>query len=422
MTLQANHSQTTQTTRARGDTARVEAVRVEAVDSARELVAGTTGTPPGGPLTVGDERVVDFLAGLSRRLLAPALARAHPELTALGFFLRPSELRRLIAFGDGPGVLRFPRGLVLHFPPANVDTVFVYSWALSALAGNSNIVRLSSRGGDASAAIVEALAETPAHPAIARTQRLVTYPRSGALTADLCHACDLRVIWGGDSSVTILRRHPLRPGARDLTFPDRSSFAIISTAAWQAASPDERERAADAFVTDAYWFDQAACASPRTVFWVGPPASHEEFDRLVAARAQARGFTVDPAMAVQKRVSAYGIAATGAATSLTFHGDNTLTAMDLATPFHPPRHWLGTGTFAHATVPTLTDLLPHLTRKDQTATAYGFDQAALTAFAQATAGQGLDRIVPFGSALSFAPIWDGYDLLHEFTRLTTLTA
>jgi len=35
-------------------------------------------------------------------------------------------------------------------------------------------------------------------------------------------------------------------------------------------------------------------------------------------------------------------------------------------------------------------------------------------------GRGIDRVVPFGQALSFASVWDGYDLLTEFTRLTTL--
>ena len=31
-------------------------------------------------------------------------------------------------------------------------------------------------------------------------------------------------------------------------------------------------------------------------------------------------------------------------------------------------------------------------------------------------GPGLDRLVPFGQALTFNRYWDGYDLLQEFTR------
>src|SRR5205807_954739 len=145
----------------------------------------------------------------------------------------------------------------------NVDTIFVYSWALSALAGNRNIVRISPRSAGAASAVLDALnaALADAHPAVAQTQAMVTYDRDEATTAALSAACDLRVIWGGDGAVTEVRRHPLRPHARDLTFPDRASFAAISVAGWQAASAQQRRDAVLGFYNDSYWFDQAACAS-----------------------------------------------------------------------------------------------------------------------------------------------------------------
>src|SRR5262245_30002284 len=84
--------------------------------------------PVDGPLVVGDDRVRDFLVALGRRLLAPTVSRRYPELGALGFFLRRGEIdRALRGLGDASGVLRFPRGTVFHVPPANVDTIFVYS-------------------------------------------------------------------------------------------------------------------------------------------------------------------------------------------------------------------------------------------------------------------------------------------------------
>ena len=130
-------------------------------------------------LAVGDPRVADFLARLARRLLSPALARRHPELGSLGFFLRPAELRRAVERMRRPDALVFPRGNVLHLPPSNVDTIFVYSWALSALAGNHNVVRISSRAAAAADTILEALTATlaDADPVIGRTQRMITYGR-----------------------------------------------------------------------------------------------------------------------------------------------------------------------------------------------------------------------------------------------------
>jgi hypothetical protein len=385
--------------------------------------AGDLTAPSDDLLTVGDHRVVDFLARFARKLLAPAVARRHPELGSLGYFLRPAELTRAVARMDRPDALIFPRGNVFHVPPANVDTIFVYSWALSALAGNHNVVRISERSATAADTILEALNATlaDADPVIGRTQRMVTYGRDDAVTAALSQWCDLRVIWGGDTAVGTIRKHPLRPSARDLTFPDRTSWAALSVAGWRSADPAARRAAVVGFANDAYWFDQAACSSPRTVFLVGEDGAgvRSEFLALLLDVVDDRGWAVDAAMAVEKRVNAYGLAATGAVTAMEFP-TNAVTAMSLAAVPDAPRRWIGAGAFPFAEVGSLLDLVPAMNRQDQTFSHFGFAPAELRAFATALGGRGVDRIVPFGSALTFSAIWDGYDLPREFTRLTTL--
>ncbi|GIF15237.1 acyl-CoA reductase [Actinoplanes teichomyceticus] len=383
---------------------------------------GDLTAPSDDRLTVGDPRVVDFLARLARRLLTPALARRHPELGSLGYFLRPAELNRAVERMRRADALVFPRGNVFHLPPANVDTIFVYSWALSALAGNHNVVRISTRAAGAAETIFEALNEVDADPVIARTQRMVTYGRDDAITSALSRWCDLRVIWGGDAAVDAIRAHPLRPSARDLTFPDRTSWAVLSVPGWRAADPATRRAAVTGFANDAYWFDQAACSSPRTVFLVGagdPADVRDEFLQLLLQVVDQRGWTVDAAMAVEKRVNAYGLAATGAADALQFP-DNRITALTLTGSDQVPRRWIGAGAFPFAQVGSLVDLVPAMTRQDQTVSHFGFTPAELNEFATALGGRGVDRIVPFGSALTFGAVWDGYDLPAEFTRLTTL--
>ncbi|UQS27754.1 hypothetical protein L1857_03575 [Amycolatopsis thermalba] len=289
-----------------------------------------------------------------------------------------------------------------------MDTIFVYSWALSALAGNRNVVRLSPRSAGASAAVLDALSDVD--PVVAASQRIVTYDRDDAVTAALSAAADLRVLWGGDATVRALRRFELAPHARDLTFPDRSSFAVISAAGWARASADERRAAVEGFRNDVFWFDQAACASPRGVYWVGgPPAA--EFRSLLASIAPAP----EPAMAVQNRVGAYGVAADGVATRIAFDGPALTT---LETP-DVVRDWLGAGVVTQSRVSSLDELVPKVVRRDQTITHFGFSRAELTDFARKLPG--VDRLVPFGSALQFAPVWDGYDLLAEFTRIVTVT-
>jgi hypothetical protein len=255
---------------------------------------------------------------------------------------------------------------------------------------------------------------------------MVTYDRSDEISGALSLAADLRVIWGGDASVAALRRYPLAPHARDLTFPDRSSFAVISVAGWQAASAAERQAAAEGFYNDAYWFDQAACSSPRAVFWVGDAKSARdagaEFRTLLAGVLAAKQHVTEPAMAVQKRVSAYGAAVDGTVTGISFERGDALATLELAEPSALPRAWLGAGTFATAHVGSLTELVPIVVRKDQTVSQFGFTREELAEFVSDLGGRGVDRIVPFGSALTFSAIWDGYDLLAEFSRLVTVQA
>ncbi|MEV8606436.1 acyl-CoA reductase [Amycolatopsis sp. NPDC051373] len=396
------------------------------------LLAEVRAEPPGGRLTVGDPRVVEFVTKFARKLLAPALARRYPELASLGFFLRKGELAKALSTLETSGdALRFPRGLVFHVPPANVDTIFVYSWALSALAGNPNVVRVSSRSAGAAEAVLEALnaalddvsPETAA--TIRATQRMVTYDRSDEISGALSLAADLRVIWGGDGSVAALRKYPLAPHARDLTFPDRSSFAVASVRGWQEATPQQRRAAAEGFYNDSYWFDQAACSSPRAVFWVGDAdgarAAGEEFRALLASVLEAKQHVTEPAMAVQKRVSAYGAAVDGLVSAVSFDG-NSLATLELTDVTVMPREWLGAGTFANAHLASLGELVPLVLRKDQTVAQFGFTRDELVEFVTELAGRGVDRVVPFGSALTFAGVWDGYDLLAEFSRLVTVQA
>jgi hypothetical protein len=63
-----------------------------------------------------------------------------------------------------------------------------------------------------------------------------------------------------------------------------------------------------------------------------------------------------------------------------------------------------------------------VSRRDQTMTHFGFTRDELMELAHALAGRGVDRMVPFGDALSFHRVWDGMDVAAEFTRLVTVFA
>ncbi|MBR7831786.1 gamma-glutamyl phosphate reductase [Actinospica durhamensis] len=375
-------------------------------------------------LGYGDERVLDFLDALSHELLRPRLVRRHPELAPLGFFLRRSRLAQWTRATDGAADLRVPRGIVFHIPPANVSTLLAYPWALSMLAGNANVIRLSTRGSAATDELLGVLRETvrQADPAVRASQLVVSYGHDDEVTAALSAACHLRLMWGGDQTIDRLRRFALAPGARDLPMPERSSLCVVSAATWQGTDEAGRTAVVEGFYNDAYWYGQAACASPLTICWIGPDgqaarAGADFVDRLEALVAQRRP-QIDVEMAVEKRVATYGLAVTASARSVGFRG-NALAVVSLS-PGRLLESWCGTGTFGLACFPDLDALAPLITRRHQTIGHFGFERDTLLAFARRLAGRGVDRLVPVGEALAFERVWDGYDLLYECSKAVTV--
>jgi hypothetical protein len=399
----------------------IPTARTVAVEELAESVAAET-------LSVGDSRIIEFLSHLSERWMSDAVRRTRPELASLGFFLRRKSLESMVDEMRNERInLRRPLGSVLHFAPANVETLFMYSLALSAICGNSNIVRISERSGPTAEAIIaeirNALSDNggSGFPG----QAIVAYPHDDDITARLSGTCDLRVVWGGDGAVTDIRRFPLRPRARDLTFPDRASLAVIDVASYLSARPAVRHRMASGLYNDIFWFDQAACGSPRVLYWLGAPdAAADARDDLMArlkSEVARRSPEIDTAMAIEKRVSAYGLVADGHASAVAFEG-NALAYLHLTRPSYIPRGWLGAGVLPMNRIDALSDLRSVLTSHEQTLAYFGVAADELESLCALLDPGAVDRIVPIGQALTFDRYWDGYDLLSEFTRTTAFVA
>ncbi|MCM8756568.1 MAG: hypothetical protein NC817_00845, partial [Candidatus Omnitrophica bacterium] len=98
--------------------------------------------------------------------------------------------------------------MVLHFPPANIDTLFIYSWFLSLLVGNINIIRLSQdyeEQAEILLRIVEMLLEEEKFNLIKERILLLTYGHEDKITEERSKYCNIRVIWGGDETIKKIR-------------------------------------------------------------------------------------------------------------------------------------------------------------------------------------------------------------------------
>ncbi|MEY2933201.1 MAG: hypothetical protein RL033_3950, partial [Pseudomonadota bacterium] len=157
--------------------------------------------------------VVAFFADLSRRLFQSDSARVWPEIQALAYFLRKASLQRLQAEFRAKTGSRAPRGTVFHVPPGNVETLFCLGFALAALVGNRNLVRLSPRRSAVSDVLVSVLNEALAVDSTGLRERtlMLEYEHQPELTLALSASCDVRTLWGGDETVRTLRAVPLPP-------------------------------------------------------------------------------------------------------------------------------------------------------------------------------------------------------------------
>lgn len=370
------------------------------------------------------EPLVQFAAELSVRLLSDREARTIPALQALGFWTRLSALQRLRAgwdAGQGRDAVAVPRGLVFHIPPGNVDTIFVYSWLLSLLVGNRNVIRLPSQETRAIGILCRIMGEMfAAAPAVAAGTAILRYGHDDHITAALSAACDLRVIWGGDRTVRHIRGLPLAPHASEIAFADRFSLSALDASAVTALTPNALEELARRFFNDSYWFDQLGCSSPRIVVWIGSAAAvvqaSETFFKALARAVKEKAYEVDVGTALGKIAYSHR-AVLDLPVSAVRQLSNELLVLQLDPPCVPRADLYGAGTFFETRLEQLADLAQFVRRQDQTLTVFGFTTASTRELAVTINGAGIDRIVPVGEALSFHHLWDGNDLLRSFTRL-----
>ncbi|HEU5022243.1 MAG TPA: acyl-CoA reductase [Bryobacteraceae bacterium] len=378
-------------------------------------------TAPGPRSAPFNDEIVTFCADFSRRIFRDEQAGKYPELQALAFWMRKAELTRLAAeFGQlrKTGAALAPRGLVFHVPPANVDTIFIYSWLVSALTGNRNIIRLSLRTAEQTAIICrifnEAMASAPAN--LRRNTVMLRYGHEREITEKISARVDVRILWGSDASVSALRSVPLPPYAKELTFPDRYSLAAIRAARYLEADAARRKQLAADFFNDVFWFDQMACSSPRLLVWVGGEREANtaslDFLKLVQAHAQQRAYSVPPQIRLNRFSFACRAVLDERASGYRDLGEFVLLDVNPARDFD--REHCGGGLLFQTRFDALAEMEPFISRRDQTMTYFGFETAELADFAARL--NGLDRIVPVGQALNFNRFWDGYDLLQELIR------
>ena len=364
-----------------------------------------------------DNEVVEFLDELSKTLLKTKQIRELPELVAVGFWLRKTNIMRLKKrfFQKNSGVLLLPRGVVFHIAPTNVDTLFLYSLVLALLSGNTNILRISSKTTQQTQLLLDIFIQLlKRYKVVHRHIYLVRYAHDDAITSELSMLCDVRVLWGGDATIQHIRSIPIPPTAIELNFADKFSFAVF-----RLRQDVVDELFLEKFYRDSFTFLQNACSSVRSVCWIDTPKELQEdfwkkFVHYVAkkqpeleAKHTSDKLLSQTVLAIENKVQ---IKNSGVVSRVLFNSIEELTK----------QHHCGYGLFYELELDSLEEFFSHCDKKVQSVVLEGFLKTELEEVLQTVRPQGVDRVVKLGQASEFSATWDGFDILSSLCRIVNV--
>jgi len=373
-------------------------------------------------LEIFSDSSVDFLSEISEVLLKTFKVKDYPDVATFGFFCRRANLNRLRKNNLDDYSIKIGKGVIFHISPGNVPVNFAYSLFAGLVTGNINIVKVPSKKFEQIDIIVEAIKTVMSidrHKKIFSNRLfLVRYDRESIATTFFSKLCDVRIIWGGDDSIANIRKTPISPKSTEITFSNRYSVCIID--AKNYCNHLEKLKLARDFYNDTYLFDQNACTSPQTIFWCGSLSQVEnakmEFWRMIEIVLREKNFESQPINSIEKLTTFYS-QAISLRDIFRIQSLNDIWRVENRKINRGIENFIcNSGYFNEATISSLDDLTPIISRKYQTLGYFGFSKEELKAWITRCKPLGIDRIVPIGRTMNFSLTWDGYNLVSALSR------
>ena len=325
---------------------------------------------------------------------------------------------------DGPRRLRAaPRGVVAHWIAGNIPTLALFSFVLSALVKNVNLVRVPKESLPVVERLLQALAQASTPELSGRDllegASFFYFPgEDRALHAELSLRADARVVWGGRETVATVLALPRHEHTEDVVFGPKFSLGVIDAAA-RRRLVDGDAALARAIVRDVLLFDQAACSSPHILYVEGS---------LDEARGVARALAAElgrQATRAPKRAIAEGTAAAilRLRTDYALGDDRDLVAsrdVDWTVLVDADGAVLSDGVQSRTIfvrgVPALLAVAELVTPKVQTVGFCVDDAELATRLAEELARRGVSRLARFGLMNVYDQPWDGLYACDRLVR------
>jgi len=370
------------------------------------------------PERLFSDEACSFISEYSDLLLKSKASREYADIATLAFWCRKGHIQQL---RNGlPDISnRIGRGLCFHFSSPNVPTNFAYSWLISLLAGNANIVKLPENAFPQTEYVLEAICTAiKRFPGIEGKTAFVRYASREEPNAVFSAASDARMIWGGNDIIAQMKKLETKPRCVDMAFGDRYSICMIDGNAIQSASDPDIGRLAENFYNDTYLVDQNANSSPQLILWVNDRKdSRERFWDAVYRYASIK-YELKTSFAIDKYTQMCDDAIIIDDVLSVTRRDSLLYRIELRSLRQGIERLRGIGGYFYEySMNDIGELREIVSEEFQTITRFGIDEKALREHIIDGNLPGIDRIVPVGKAMDLNLIWDGYDLIGMLSRI-----
>lgn len=375
-----------------------------------------------------DEQICNFLDEFSKEILKDAVLKSYTDVVSFAFWIRKANIQKQKE-EHASSYPRLGRGLAFHIAPSNVPINSMFTFVFGLLSGNCNIVRISSKDFPQVRLLCDklnVLLEKEEYSQIKEENAMIQYERDQEITDYYSSMADVRVIWGGDSTIAEIRKSPLKPRGKELVFADRYSFGILTPEYVLGLSEDEIKSLARSFYNDTYLMDQNACSTPHMLFWLSEnkdstKQAQERFWKQVCE--EAKRYPLEDIKVSEKytKLCLYAVengkAVEEERTFVTRYDNLLYVIEEEMVPEDLCEKRGKFGMFYQCRISDLNEIRSVINQKVQTVAVAGIEAETIQNWIVENRIRGIDRIVPFGKTLDIGLVWDGYDLISEMSRM-----
>lgn len=374
------------------------------------------------PLKPFSSSILNFLGDLSKALIADKEARTYPDVISFAFWLRPASLNQkkkelmLNPYSIG-------RGLALHIAPSNVPVNFAFSFAFGLLSGNANIVRVPETKFHQTQIILKHLdseLNKSKYSNLKSQNSFLRYDRNDKLNNYFSSKSDCRLLWGGDQTISYFKSIPTNPRNIDVCFSDRFSISIFGAKEITSINNNDLKKLCEGFYNDNFLFNQFACSSSHLINWLGNSKdifnAKERFWDQMNSLVQEKGQMEDTDY-INRFAKVGSLALQSEDFKFSTKISDAIYRSDIKSETNFEDHRVGYGYFSEIYNVTNKELVNKISNRYQTVTYFGIDAEELAENFIDASVEGIDRIVPVGSALNLDLMWDGYDIISTLSRV-----